>query len=319
MRALLPLQPSLRIVKGAYLEPPSIAFPRKVDVDRNYVRLLELGLREGRFTAIATHDDAIIAHATEFVRRERSHPSASSSRCCMACGRVCKQISSGAAMVCASRCRSARSGSRISCAGLPSGRPTCCSCYARCGADERAIGAPGLNGVFMSAHLTHGVNCATLTPLDDAGNAQLDLLAEHCRWLLEAGCESIVLLGTTGEAASFTAAERRAIFEGVLARGTAPRQADRRHGLLRRRRYGGAERARVWRAASFACSMLPPFYYKNLAETGVVSAFARAIETVGDERLRVYLYQIPQLTGVSLGATADRGVDGSVPDHRSPA
>jgi len=74
LRALLPLQPSLRIVKGAYLEPPSIAFPRKVDVDRNYVRLLELSLREGRFTAIATHDDAIIAHAIEFVRREAIAP-----------------------------------------------------------------------------------------------------------------------------------------------------------------------------------------------------------------------------------------------------
>jgi len=74
LRALLPLQPSLRIVKGAYLEPPSIAFPRKVDVDRNYVRLLELSLREGRFTAIATHDDAIIAHAIEFVRREAITP-----------------------------------------------------------------------------------------------------------------------------------------------------------------------------------------------------------------------------------------------------
>ncbi|HME80852.1 MAG TPA: proline dehydrogenase family protein [Candidatus Eremiobacteraceae bacterium] len=70
LRALLPLQPSLRIVKGAYLEPASIAFPRKLDVDRNYVRLLELCLREGRFTAIATHDDAIIAHAIEFIRRE---------------------------------------------------------------------------------------------------------------------------------------------------------------------------------------------------------------------------------------------------------
>jgi len=70
LRALLPLQPSLRIVKGAYLEPPAIAFARKTDVDRNYVQLLELCLREGRFTAIATHDDTIIAHAIEFIRRE---------------------------------------------------------------------------------------------------------------------------------------------------------------------------------------------------------------------------------------------------------
>jgi proline dehydrogenase len=70
LRALLPLAPSLRLVKGAYLEPPSIAYPHKRDVDRSYVRMLELSLREGGFTAIATHDDAIIGHAIDFIRRE---------------------------------------------------------------------------------------------------------------------------------------------------------------------------------------------------------------------------------------------------------
>lgn len=70
LHSLLPLQPSLRLVKGAYLEPPAIAFPHKRDVDRNYVRLLELSLRESRFTAIATHDDAIIEYAIGFIQRQ---------------------------------------------------------------------------------------------------------------------------------------------------------------------------------------------------------------------------------------------------------
>jgi proline dehydrogenase len=69
LHSLLPLRPSLRLVKGAYLEPPSIAFPHKRDVDDNYIKLFELSLREGGFTAIATHDDAIIAHAMDFIRR----------------------------------------------------------------------------------------------------------------------------------------------------------------------------------------------------------------------------------------------------------
>jgi proline dehydrogenase len=71
LRSLLELRPSLRLVKGAYLEPPAIAFPKKSDVDANYVKLIELSLRESRFTAIATHDDAVIAHAIEFIRRHR--------------------------------------------------------------------------------------------------------------------------------------------------------------------------------------------------------------------------------------------------------
>ena len=69
LRTLLPLRPNLRLVKGAYLEPPAVAFPRKADVDRNYVHLMELMLQEGGYTPIATHDDRIIDHAIEFVER----------------------------------------------------------------------------------------------------------------------------------------------------------------------------------------------------------------------------------------------------------
>ncbi|HKN64150.1 MAG TPA: proline dehydrogenase family protein, partial [Gaiellaceae bacterium] len=63
---LLPLEPSLRLVKGAYLEPPEVAYPRKSDVDAAYVRLLEACLRGGGFTAIATHDESLIEHAIAF-------------------------------------------------------------------------------------------------------------------------------------------------------------------------------------------------------------------------------------------------------------
>jgi proline dehydrogenase len=66
---LLPLKPNLRLVKGAYLEPASIAYPDKVDVDRAYVELAERMLREAAFTAIATHDDRIIEHVIGFADR----------------------------------------------------------------------------------------------------------------------------------------------------------------------------------------------------------------------------------------------------------
>jgi len=65
--SLLPLRPNLRIVKGAYLEPPAVAFPRKADVDRNFIRLMARSLREAGYTAIATHDDRIIARAIAFI------------------------------------------------------------------------------------------------------------------------------------------------------------------------------------------------------------------------------------------------------------
>jgi proline dehydrogenase len=68
LAALLPLAPNLRLVKGAYLEPPEIAYPRKRDADAAYVRLLETSLAADGFTAIATHDETLIEHAISFVR-----------------------------------------------------------------------------------------------------------------------------------------------------------------------------------------------------------------------------------------------------------
>jgi proline dehydrogenase len=70
---LLPLAPNLRIVKGAYLEPPEIAYPQKRDVDAAYVRLLEASLAGDGFTAVATHDETLIEHTIAFAR-ERGIP-----------------------------------------------------------------------------------------------------------------------------------------------------------------------------------------------------------------------------------------------------
>jgi proline dehydrogenase len=70
LERLLPLQPNLRIVKGAYLESPEIAYPEKRDVDAAYVRLVERGLRDGAHIAVATHDETIISHVQRFVERE---------------------------------------------------------------------------------------------------------------------------------------------------------------------------------------------------------------------------------------------------------
>ena len=70
LERLLPRAPNLRIVKGAYFEPDSIAFPEKRDVDRAYVELVQRGLREGAYIAVATHDESIIRQVQAFAARE---------------------------------------------------------------------------------------------------------------------------------------------------------------------------------------------------------------------------------------------------------
>ncbi|HEU5170902.1 MAG TPA: proline dehydrogenase family protein [Gemmatimonadales bacterium] len=67
---LIAMKARVRLCKGAYLEPPSVAFPDKADVDRNYVMLMERLLAEGNYPALATHDGAIIDHARRFTQRQ---------------------------------------------------------------------------------------------------------------------------------------------------------------------------------------------------------------------------------------------------------
>jgi proline dehydrogenase len=69
LESLLPLAPNLRLVKGAYLEPASLAYPRKADVDRAYIELAERMLSGDGFTAIATHDERIIDHVIAYTQR----------------------------------------------------------------------------------------------------------------------------------------------------------------------------------------------------------------------------------------------------------
>lgn len=64
---LIALGTRVRLVKGAYQEPPEVAFPDKADTDRAFVEEMERLLRDGVYPAIATHDEVIIDHARRFV------------------------------------------------------------------------------------------------------------------------------------------------------------------------------------------------------------------------------------------------------------
>lgn len=62
---------NLRIVKGAYKEPHSVAFPNKSDVDRNYINLCQIHLKNGNYTAIATHDELIINELKTWIKENQ--------------------------------------------------------------------------------------------------------------------------------------------------------------------------------------------------------------------------------------------------------
>lgn len=60
--------PNLRLVKGAYKESPEVAFPEKKDVDENYKKIIQMHLLNGNYTAVASHDEAMIEFTKQFVK-----------------------------------------------------------------------------------------------------------------------------------------------------------------------------------------------------------------------------------------------------------
>jgi proline dehydrogenase len=67
---LVKLPARIRICKGAYLEPPEVAFPDKKDVDANYIKVMQLLLASGIYHGIATHDPKMIDATIDFAKRE---------------------------------------------------------------------------------------------------------------------------------------------------------------------------------------------------------------------------------------------------------
>ncbi len=68
VRRLIGLGATVRLCKGAYREPPSLAFADKAEVDRNYERLMDLLLAAGTYTGFATHDERLIARVERRAR-----------------------------------------------------------------------------------------------------------------------------------------------------------------------------------------------------------------------------------------------------------
>lgn len=144
-----------------------------------------------------------------------------------------------------------------------------------------------------------GVYCAIATPLLSTLEPDHDRLVQHARHLLSTGCDGLAPLGTTGEATSFSVAERRAILRELLAGGLRADQLVVGTGAAALPDAVELTRDAVEVGAQ-AVLVLPPFYYKNPPADGIFAYYAELIERVASPALRVVLYQIPQISGVDL-------------------
>jgi 4-hydroxy-tetrahydrodipicolinate synthase len=142
-----------------------------------------------------------------------------------------------------------------------------------------------------------GVIAAIVTPLAKAGpdHARMIALGRH---LLDSGCDGLNVLGTTGEATSFSVEERMEIMR-ALAEAKLPM-----HRLM-----AGTGAAALSDAISLSrhaaalgfggILLLPPFYYKSVTDDGIVAYVGRVVEATAETEVPIYLYNFPALAGVA--------------------
>jgi 4-hydroxy-tetrahydrodipicolinate synthase len=138
-----------------------------------------------------------------------------------------------------------------------------------------------------------GVFCAALTPLDADLAPDQTVFVQHCRNLLSEGCDGIALLGTTGEANSFSGVERKALLESVVQAGIVPSRLLPGTGVPALTETVDLTRHALSLGVTTVV-MLPPFYYKNIIDEGLYASYSEVVQRVADPRLKIVLYHIPQ-------------------------
>ena len=148
-------------------------------------------------------------------------------------------------------------------------------------------------------HPVRGLWCAMLTPLDRNGGVDHRRLADHAQRLLARDVDGLAPFGTTGEGQSFGVGERAAGLAALLAAGIPAAKLAAASGCAALSETITLTRHGVQTGCA-ACLVLPPFFFKEPSDDGLYAWYSRLIEAVGDNRLRVLLYHIPQVTGVPL-------------------
>ncbi len=145
----------------------------------------------------------------------------------------------------------------------------------------------------------NGLWVAMATPVAADGAVDHAAMLRHAKGLMDAGCDGVVPFGTTGEGTSFSAAERVAAVEALLAGGIAPGRIGLGTGFPAITETIALTRAALGLGLQHVL-VLPPYYYRDVDAQGIEDAFAAVIDGVADSRLRVTLYNIPQTSGVAV-------------------
>ena len=149
----------------------------------------------------------------------------------------------------------------------------------------------------MPAKPLSGVIAAVATPIDESGAPDHERATKLARFLLDNGCDALNVLGTTGEATSFSVEERKGLMSAYKAAG-----------LPMGRLMVGTGAASVSDAVAltrhaaelgFAGALvLPPFYYKGVPDDGLVAYVETLVNATAQKPIPIYLYHFPAMSGL---------------------
>lgn len=148
----------------------------------------------------------------------------------------------------------------------------------------------------MSKSLS-GVIAAVATPIDDNGSPDLARAIKLARFLLDNGCDGLNVLGTTGEATSFSREERMAVMSAYKAQ-----QMPLDRLMVGTGAAATADAIALARHAAelgFAGALvLPPFYYKGVPDDGLLAYIGEIVRATNDRPIPIYLYHFPAMSGL---------------------
>ena len=148
-------------------------------------------------------------------------------------------------------------------------------------------------------HKISGAYCAVLTPIKNDLSINKDLYFRHCQSLLKKGLDGLTVFGTNGEASSFSVNQKKESIEFLLEHKIDPNKL-----LLG---TGSSSLQDAIELTKFSVSigakaslLLPPFYFKNVTDEGVINYYRNVIEQTGNNNFKFLLYNIPQHSGVTI-------------------
>ena len=142
-----------------------------------------------------------------------------------------------------------------------------------------------------------GVIAAIATPIDENGAPDLKRATNLARFLLDNGCDGLNVLGTTGEATSFSVAERKSVMDAYKAAGLPMTRL-----MVGTGAAAVADAVALTRHAAelgFAGALvLPPFYYKGVPDDGLASYIDSLVAATAQKPIPIYLYHFPAMSGL---------------------